>query len=82
MFETGHSIKENVIFKSCRISILSTPMYRTYPRVDQIYLQMKKLIFLKIGSPRWGCAQGAVSSPGIVMLWPSMGGFLPSFFPT
>ena len=42
-------------------------MFRTYPRVDQIYLQIKKLVFLKIGSPRWGCAQRAVSSPGIDM---------------
>ena len=64
-----HSISKTAIFQSSRIRILSARLFWTCPRVYQIYPQIKKLIFLKIGSPRWGCAEGTVSLPGIEV-WP------------
>ena len=50
----SHHISKIPISKSSRISILSTPMFRMYPRVDQICLQIKKLGFLKIELPQVG----------------------------
>ena len=43
------SLIRNAAKKVSRISILSAPINRTTQRVDQIYLQIKKLVFLKTG---------------------------------
>mgnify|MGYP007125889722 CR=1 FL=1 len=51
-----------------RISILSAPINRTTQRVKQIYLQIKKLIFLEIGYLGCGCFQGGFSSGGLDLL--------------
>ena len=53
--------------KSCRISILRTPIDWTSPRVDQIRSQIKQLVFLKIEFLVLGCFLSAVSSQGLVM---------------
>ena len=48
-----HFPKEVVIFKNDRILIPTTRVFGKYPRVRQIYPQMKKLIFLEIWKANW-----------------------------
>ena len=52
-----HFPKENVIFKTARISIPTTRVFGKYPRVRQICPQMEKLIFLEIWKMNWGSAK-------------------------
>ena len=60
-----HLLIRNAEKTFTRISILSAPINRTTQRVNQIYLQIKKLIFLKIGFLGCGCFQGGFSSSGL-----------------
>ena len=46
--------------KSCQNSILKAPIAWTYTRVDQIWSQIKTLVFLKIGDLGWVASSGGI----------------------
>ena len=68
VLRSAHLLIRNAKIFFARISILSTPINRTTQRVKQIYLQIKKLIFLEIGYLGCGCFQGGFSSGGLEIL--------------
>ena len=51
--------------KSAQISTKPSPIVWKWSRVGQIWSQIKKLIFLKIGDGRWWCVQVRFSSRGV-----------------
>ena len=65
VLRSAHLLIRNMKKTFARISILSAPINRTTQRVKQIYLQIKKLIFLEIGCPGWACFKVRLSSPGL-----------------
>ena len=57
--------KSLICTKSCQNSILKAPIAWTYPRVDQIWSQIKKWVSEKNGDFQVGFFQAALSSGGL-----------------